>query len=161
MTTATSLAVGDMAPEFDLPDAAGVRVSLTALRGQWVVVYIYPKDNTSGCTTEALEFTALLPQFQALGCQVLGVSKDSASSHAKFAAKHALGVRLLADESLQCISAYGAWQEKTMYGKKSMGVVRSTTLIDPQGRIAQRWPKVGKAAGHAQKVLETLQKLVE
>ena len=155
------LTVGAPAPEFALPDGDGATLALSSLRGQWVVLYLYSKDNTAGCTTEALEFTALAPQFQALGATVLGLSKDSVASHAKFAAKHNLGVRLLSDPSLEVIKSLDAWKEKTMCGKTCMGVVRSTLLIDPQGRIAATWPKVAKAAGHAQKVLETLQKLLQ
>ncbi|GAB7078586.1 peroxiredoxin [Megalodesulfovibrio paquesii] len=156
---ASPIVIGQPAPAFDLPSGDGSRVSLASLRGQWAVLYLYSKDNTSGCTTEAVEFTELLPQFEALGATVLGLSKDSVASHAKFATKHNLGVRLLADESLETIKAYDAWKEKTMCGKKCMGTVRSTVLIDPEGRVAAYWPKVAKSAGHAQKVLEELQKI--
>ena len=151
--------VGQPAPDFTLPDARGGEVSLQDLQGSWVVLYFYPRDNTSGCTTEALEFTELLPEFTAMGAKVLGVSKDSAASHQKFIDKHNLGVQLLSDPGLKALQSYGAWQMKKMYGKESMGTVRSTVLIDPEGIVRQTWPKVAKSAGHAQKVLQSLQAL--
>lgn len=153
--------VGQPAPDFTLPDATGGEVSLKDLRGFWVVLYFYPKDNTSGCTTEALEFTELLPEFTPLGAKVLGVSKDSVTSHQKFVDKHDLGVQLLADPELKALQSYGAWQMKKMYGKESMGTVRSTVLIDPGGVVRQTWPKVAKSAGHARKVLEALREHVK
>ncbi len=151
--------VGEQAPDFQLPAADGREIRLAGLRGKWVVLYFYPKDNTSGCTTEALEFTALLPEFKALGAEVLGVSKDSLASHQKFIAKHDLGVPLLADPERIVLESYGAWQLKKMCGKESMGTVRGTVIIDPEGIVRHAWPKVAKAAGHAQKVLDTLREL--
>lgn len=153
-------AVGQTAPGFVLPFAEGQELSLEDLRGKWVVLYFYPKDNTSGCTTEALEFTNLLPEFEKLGAEVLGLSKDSLASHQKFAAKHGLGVKLLADPEREVLETYGAWQLKKTCGKECMGTVRSTVLIDPEGVVRQAWPKVGKAAGHADKVLQALRELV-
>ena len=150
---------GSPAPDFRLVDAEGGSVALQELRGQWVVLYFYPKDNTSGCTTEALEFTTLLPEFEALGAAVLGVSRDSAASHRKFTDKHQLGVRLLADPGLEALQSYGAWQLKKTCGKECMGTVRSTLLIDSQGVVRKTWPKVAKAAGHAEAVLQALKEL--
>lgn len=161
MSETTMPQTGEKAPDVTLPNAHGQEISLQDFRGKWVVLYFYPKDNTSGCTTEALEFTQLLPEFTALDAVVLGVSKDSAASHKKFADKHELGVTLLADPERQALEAFGAWRLKKNYGKTSMGTVRSTALIDPDGVIRATWPKVAKATGHAQKVLEKLRELAE
>lgn len=147
---------GVQAPDFRLPDAEGREVGLADLNGRWVVLYFYPKDNTSGCTAEAREFTELLPEFSALNAEVLGVSKDSVASHAAFVKKHDLNVRLLADPELKVLQAYGAWRMKKSYGQQSMGTVRSTVLIDPAGMVRKTWPKVAKGAGHAAEVLEVL-----
>ena len=152
--------VGSAAPDFRLPSGDGNELGLADLRGKWVVVYFYPKDNTSGCTTEAKEFTDLLPDFAALNAEVLGISKDSVTSHANFAAKHGLGVNLLADPELTVLQAYGAWRLKKSYGKESMGTVRSTLLVDPAGLVRRTWPNVAKGAGHAAKVLEALREEV-
>lgn len=153
-----SIAVGDKAPSFSLADQNGATVSLADLAGSWVVLYFYPKDDTPGCTTEACEFSESITSFRDLDATVLGCSADSVASHAKFAAKYKLDLRLLSDPDRQVMTAYGAWGEKTMYGKKVTGVIRSTVIIAPDGTIAHRWASV-KAAGHAAKVRETLAKL--
>ena len=147
----SDLKVGDAAPDFTLPTDDG-EISLSALRGKPVVLYIYPKDDTSGCTVEAQDFTRLQPQFEAAGVVVIGLSKDSAKSHGKFRAKYALAHKLASDESLVTLQAYGVWGEKTLYGRKYMGAERATFLIDRDGRIARAWRKV-KIAGHADEVL--------
>ena len=136
------LEVGTKAPEFTLPDKDGNPVSLSDFLGKKVVLYFYPKDNTPGCTKQACAFAASYEGFKAKNVAVIGVSKDSVASHQKFAAKHDLPFVLLSDPELQAIQAYGVWQEKKLYGKVSMGVVRSTYLIDEQGVIARVMPKV-------------------
>ncbi len=155
-----TIKVGAEAPAFALHDQDEKNVSLASLAGRWVVLYFYPKDDTPGCTTEACEFTDSLTAFEGLDAVVLGCSPDTPASHRKFIAKHGLKVRLLSDPDRSVMSAYGAWGEKTMYGKKVTGVIRSTVLIDPQGRVAHHWPSV-KAAGHAEKVRESLARLRE
>ncbi|NJE42003.1 peroxiredoxin [Thermococcus sp. GR6] len=128
--------------------------------GRWTVLYVYPKDNTPGCTTEAKEFTELLPEFEKLGFQVIGVSKDSVNSHRKFKEKHGLKIKLLSDPSAELIKALGAWGKKKRYGKEYEGVIRSTFILNPQGEIV--WKKINvRAKGHAAKVLEEAKKLVE
>lgn len=149
------LTVGKPAPEFCLQNDKGGESSLQALRGKWVVVYFYPKDNTSGCTTEALEFTSLAASFEQNDAVVLGVSPDSIRSHCKFRDAHNLAVTLLSDPETKVIDAYGAWQKKSLYGREYMGVERSTALIAPDGTVAAHWSKV-KAAGHAEQVLAKL-----
>lgn len=149
---------GDMAPDFTLPRDGGGTVTLSALRPGKAVVYFYPKDDTPGCTTEALDFTALREQFAAAGVTVIGVSKDSPASHDRFCRKHGLGIVLASDEGGTVCGDYGVWGEKSMYGKTFMGVTRATFLVDGTGRIAQVWPKV-KVAGHAQEVLEAARTL--
>ena len=136
------LEVGTKAPEFTLPDKDGNPVSLSDFLGKKVVLYFYPKDNTPGCTKQACAFAASYEGFKAKDVAVIGVSKDSVASHQKFAAKYDLPFLLLSDPELQAIQAYGVWQEKKLYGKVSMGVVRSTYLIDEQGVIARVMPKV-------------------
>ena len=158
MATTTELKTGAKAPDFTLADAAEKQISLSDFAGKWLVLYFYPKDNTSGCTVEALDFTAALPEFKKLNAAIVGVSPDSCASHQKFISKHDLKVLLLSDESKQMLSAYGVWQEKSMYGKKYLGVVRTTVLVDPQGVIRHIWPKV-KVKGHADEVKETLKAL--
>lgn len=143
---------GKKAPDFELPSDAGDTVKLGKLKGRPVVLYFYPKDDTSGCTTEAKDFTVLAQQFEKAGITVLGVSPDSCASHAKFRKKHALAVTLLADEQKKAAEAYGVWVEKSMYGKKYMGIERSTFLIDKAGKVARAWRKV-KVPGHAEEVL--------
>ena len=136
------LEVGTKAPEFTLPDKDGNPVSLSDFLGKKVLLYFYPKDNTPGCTKQACAFAASYEGFKAKNVAVIGVSKDSVASHQKFAAKYDLPFLLLSDPELQAIQAYGVWQEKKLYGKVSMGVVRSTYLIDEQGVIARVMPKV-------------------
>lgn len=149
---------GDKAPDFALPDENGQIVKLSKLKGHPVVVYFYPKDDTSGCTSQAKSFSGLLDTFKAAGAEVIGVSPDSALSHQKFKAKHELTITLLADEQKTAANAYGVWVEKSMYGKKYMGVDRSTFLIDTRGKIAKQWRKV-KVPGHADAVLAALNDL--
>ncbi len=146
------LSVGDVAPDFSLPGDGGSTISLSGLAGKPVVLFFYPKDDTSGCTTEALAFTALKPQFDAAGVELVGMSPDSAKKHDKFKAKHELAVPLASDEAKTTIEAYGVWIEKSMYGRKYMGVDRSTFLIGKDGKIARVWRKV-KVPGHAEEVL--------
>lgn len=149
---------GKTAPPFELLDQDGEPVRSSDLEGSWVVLYFYPKDDTPGCTTEACEFTDGIDAFGDLDAVVLGCSPDSPESHRKFIAKHDLTVRLLSDPEHKVMEAYGAWGEKTMYGRKSVGVIRSTVLIDPEGRVAHHWKRV-RAAGHAAKVRERLEAL--
>lgn len=150
---------GDTAPGFCLRNADNQEISLENLRGHWVVLYFYPKDNTPGCTVEAQEFSALSAEFKALDATVLGMSPDSVTSHQKFTAKHNLEVPLLSDPDHQTLEQFGAWRLKKNYGKEYMGVGRSTFLIDPQGVVRHAWPEV-KAAGHAAEVLATLKSLL-
>ncbi len=154
----STLALGKKAPAFSLPDENGAKVKLSDLAGQWVVLYFYPKDDTPGCTVEACEFTSGLAGFEKLDAVVLGCSADSAESHRKFMAKHKLKVKLLSDPEHAVMEKYGAWGEKNNYGKKTMGVIRSTALIDPEGKVAYHWPTV-KAAGHAEQVRAKLAEL--
>ena len=130
-------------------------IDLKDFRGKWLVLYFYPKDNTPGCTTEAKEFSALKPRFEKLNAEIAGVSADSAESHNKFREKHNLSITLLSDPSHDAISEYGAWRNKMNFGISTLGIVRSTTLIDPEGKVAYKWEKV-KAAGHAEEVLNKL-----
>lgn len=149
------LPTGTQAPSFSLPDQNGRTHTLEAYRGQKVVLYFYPKDNTPGCTKQACAFGELYPQFTEKGAVVLGVSKDSVASHKKFAEKYGLPFPLLSDEGLEAIRAYDVWQEKNMYGKKTMGVVRTTYLIDENGVIVRAFSKV-KAEENPQQMLGTL-----
>jgi peroxiredoxin Q/BCP len=149
---------GKKAPDFALPDADGKTVRLAGLKGQPVVVYFYPKDDTSGCTAEAKDFTCLAAEFKRAGAEVIGISPDSPASHRKFQDKYDLGVSLLADEDRKTAEAYGVWVEKSMYGRKYMGVERSTFLVDGAGKIARSWHKV-KVPGHAEEVLEAVRAL--
>jgi peroxiredoxin Q/BCP len=143
---------GDPAPLFDLQVDAEKRVSLQDFLGKNLALYFYPKDDTSGCTAEAIAFNALKKDFAKAKTAILGVSPDSVKSHAKFKTKHDLGLELASDESKAMLEAYGVWVEKSMYGRKYMGVERSTFLIGPDGRIAKVWRKV-KVPGHAEEVL--------
>ena len=136
------LEVGTKAPEFTLPDKDGNSISLTDFAGKKVVLYFYPKDNTPGCTRQACAFAEAYEEFKKINVVVIGVSKDSAASHQKFAEKHGLPFILLSDPELTAIQAYGVWQEKKLYGKVSMGVVRSTFIIDENGMIERVMPKV-------------------
>lgn len=152
------LDVGQIAPDFDLPSDGGRSLKLSSLRGKPVVLYFYPKDDTSGCTAESIAFSALKPQFEKLGATVIGMSPDSLKSHDKFKAKHNLAVDLVSDEEKTTLEIYGVWKEKSMYGRKYMGVERSTFLIDPEGKVARAWRKV-KVPGHAEEVLEAVKAL--
>lgn len=147
---------GDKAPDFDLPAEGGENIRLSRLKGTPVVLYFYPKDDTSGCTVEAKDFSALATEFRKAKTQVIGISPDSVESHTKFRSKHDLKVRLVADQERTAAEAYGVWVEKSMYGRKYMGVERSTFLIDKAGRIAKSWRKV-KVPGHAAEVLAAVQ----
>lgn len=150
-----ALKVGDTAPDFDLATDGGGRVRLSELKGKPVVVYFYPKDDTSGCTKEAQDFTALLPEFEKRGAVVIGISPDGVKAHEKFRAKYELGVTLASDEDKSVLEAWGVWVEKSMYGRKYMGVERTTVLVDAAGKVAAVWPKV-KVTGHAAAVLKAL-----
>ncbi len=150
-----ALDIGDMAPALDLATDAGTTASLA---GKASVVYFYPKDDTSGCTREAIDFTALAAEFATAGVQVIGESKDSVASHGKFRAKHELGVLLASDPDGVACEAYGVWVEKSMYGRKYMGIERATFLVAADGRIASVWHKV-KVPGHAAKVLAAAHQL--
>lgn len=154
----SELAAGDMAPAFELPGDGGTTISLAAFEGKPVVLFFYPRDDTSGCTAEAIDFTRLKAEFDAAGIALIGMSPDSARKHDKFKAKHDLSVPLASDEDKTTLDAYGVWMEKSMYGRKYMGVDRSTFLIDTQGRIVRVWRKV-KVPGHAEEVLEAAKAL--
>lgn len=149
---------GDMAPDVTFATPDGGMLSLTQMRGRPLVVYFYPKDDTSGCTREAQDFSALKAAFDMAGVGLIGVSKDSPASHAKFATKHGLTVPLASDGDGAVCEAFGTWVEKSMYGRRYMGIERATFLIDAEGRIAQVWRKV-KVAGHAQAVLAAAETL--
>ena len=151
----TALKPGDPAPPFDLPTAGGGRVSLASLKGKRVVLYFYPKDDTPGCTLEALNFTEKAKAFAAAKAVVVGVSRDTVTKHEKFAAKHGLSVILGSDEDGHCTEAYGVWGEKTLYGRKFMGIERATFLIDPKGKITHVWRKV-RVSGHVEDVLKVV-----
>ena len=148
---------GDKAPDFDLPTDSG-RVSLAALKGETVVLYFYPKDDTPGCTTQGKDFSALSAEFAKAGATVVGVSKDTAAKHGKFRAKHGLTVELGSDADSDVIEHYGSWVEKSLYGRHYMGIDRSTFLIDQAGVIRQIWRKV-KVKGHVEAVLAAAQAL--
>ena len=149
---------GDIAPDFQLPTDDGTILELSAMRGSPLVLYFYPKDDTSGCTKEALAFTEHVKDFSALGTRVVGVSPDSVAAHEKFKTKHGLSVTLASDPEKQVCDAYGVWVEKSMYGRKYTGVERSTFLIDAEGRVARAWRKV-KVPGHAEAVLDALKQI--
>jgi peroxiredoxin Q/BCP len=155
---AKALTVGAAAPDFALKNQDDEVVKLAGLRGRWVVLYFYPKDDTPGCTTEACEFTAGIKDFEGLNATVLGCSPDAPERHRKFIAKWDLKIGLLSDPTHQAIGDFGAWGEKNMYGRITEGVLRSTVIIDPEGRIAHHFPKV-TAKGHAEKVKEILGEL--
>ena len=153
------LKVGDLAPNFCLPDKDNKEVCLKDFKGKFTIVYFYPADNTPGCTTEAIGFTDILPEFQKLDATVIGVSPDSPASHAKFIEKKNLKVILLSDEEKEVLKKYGAWGPKKFRGKSYIGVIRSTFLIDPEGKIAHIWPKVS-VNGHAEEVKTKLTELI-
>lgn len=154
------LDIGDTAPDFTLPTDAGTDLTLSQLRGQNLVLFFYPKDDTPGCTVENIEFTGLAKAFAAANTRLIGISPDSVQSHCEFRDKHALGATLVADPDHEAINAYGVWQEKKNYGKTYMGLVRTTFLIDVNGKIAKMWTVRG-AKGHAEKVLATAQSLAD
>jgi peroxiredoxin Q/BCP len=151
-STADRVAEGEKAPDFTLPTDGGGSVSLSALQGKPVIVYFYPKDDTSGCTKEAIGFSESKSEFDAVGATIIGISPDSAAKHDKFIAKYDLTIQLAADEEKTVAEAYGVWVEKSMYGKKYMGVERSTFLVAADGTIAKAWRKV-KVPGHVDEVL--------
>ena len=151
----TKLASGDKAPAFSLVGDDGKSVSLSDYQGKRVVVYFYPADDTPGCTKEACQFSDLRDDYGALGVDVIGISPDERESHERFRSKYGLRVQLLSDPTHKTMERYGAWGEKTLYGKKSVGVIRSTFLIGKNGRIEQAWYNV-RADGHAEKVLAAL-----
>ncbi|SLN46612.1 Putative peroxiredoxin bcp [Roseovarius albus] len=148
----------DEAPEFTLPRDGGEEITLSTLRPAPVVLFFYPRDDTSGCTKEAIAFTELNAEFEALGVKVFGISKDTVTKHDKFRDKHSLGIPLLSDAEGDVCESYGVWKEKSMYGKKFFGIVRTTVLIDGDGVVARVWPKV-KVVGHAEEVLEAVKAL--
>jgi peroxiredoxin Q/BCP len=149
---------GSPAPDFSLPDHSGETLSLASFSGKALVLYFYPKDDTSGCTAEAIDFNAKAAAFAEAGAAILGVSPDPVKSHAKFKTKHGLEIPLASDEAKETLEAYGVWVEKSMYGRKYMGVERTTVLIKPDGTIARIWPKV-KVPGHADEVLAAVKAL--
>jgi len=149
---------GQPAPDFTLPRDGGGEITLSALKPRPVVLYFYPKDDTPGCTKEAIAFTGLAAEFEAAGATVIGVSKDSVTKHDKFVAKHGLGIALVSDEHGDVCERYDVWVEKSMYGKTYMGIERATYLIDGSGQIARVWRKV-KVPGHAEAVLEAVRAL--
>ncbi|MBT8451664.1 MAG: peroxiredoxin [Deltaproteobacteria bacterium] len=146
---------GHKAPAFNLPSSGGGKLALKDLAGKYVILYFYPRDNTPGCTTEANDFNAALRKIKARDAVVVGVSKDSIDSHCKFADKFKLKFPLLSDADGTMLEKYGAWGEKNMYGKKSMGIIRSTVLIGPDGKVIKHFPKV-RVKGHVEAVLEAL-----
>lgn len=150
--------IADMAPDFTLPRDGGEEVTLSALRPAPVVLFFYPKDDTSGCTKEAIAFTGLASEFEAAGAKVFGISKDTVAKHDKFRDKHDLGIPLLSDADSDVCEQYGVWKEKSMYGKKYMGIERTTVLIGADGTILRIWPKV-KVPGHADEVLDAVKAL--
>jgi peroxiredoxin Q/BCP len=152
------MSIGDMAPQFCLPDSEKGENCLEDKKGKWVVLYFYPKDGTKGCTLEALEFTAAEEDFEDKNAIILGVSPDSPDRHVKFKEKNDLTIKLLSDEKKEIAKKYGVWQKKKMYGREFMGIVRSTFLIDPEGKIAHIWPKV-RVKDHVKTVMEKLTEL--
>ncbi|MGI9413617.1 MAG: thioredoxin-dependent thiol peroxidase [Hyphomicrobiales bacterium] len=150
-----ALSIGDDAPNFSLPTDSGGEVSLDGLRDRSAVVYFYPKDDTSGCTKQAIAFTELNSEFDKLNASIIGISADTPAKHDKFKAKHGLTVTLASDEGHDVLEAYGVWVEKNMYGRKYMGIERATFLVDKTGKIAQIWRKV-KVPGHAEQVLKAV-----
>jgi peroxiredoxin Q/BCP len=152
------ITIGSSAPDFDLPRDGGGRVKLADFRGKALVLFFYPKDDTSGCTTEALAFTALADEFAKAGAVVIGMSPDSAACHDRFIKKHKLAVALVADEEKTTLEAYGVWKQKSMYGRSYMGVERTTFLVRPDGTVGTIWQKV-KVPGHAEAVLAAARNL--
>lgn len=152
----SNLQPGDKAPDFTLPTDGNAEITLSSLKGQKVIVYFYPKDDTSGCTKEACEFTENIAAFNKAKVQVIGISKDSVAKHDKFKEKYGLKFPLASDENSDVCETYGVWVEKSMYGKKYMGIERATFLIDENGKIEEIWRKV-KVSGHVEAVLEAAQ----
>ena len=152
------LNVGDTVPDFCLPNQDEEEICLRDIKGRWIVLYFYPKDNTPGCTTEACDFTEALPDFESLNAIVLGVSPDSPKKHRNFIEKKGLKITLLADEEKELCQMFGVWQLKKNYGREYMGVVRSTFIIDPDGKIAAKWEKV-RVKGHVDEVKKKLEEL--
>jgi peroxiredoxin Q/BCP len=152
------ISLGQIAPDFTLPCEDGSNITLSALRPSKVILYFYPKDDTSGCTLEAQDFTARAAEFAKAGARVIGISKDSVKAHEKFCKKHGLGVTLVSDEFGQTCEDFGVWREKSMYGKTYMGIERTTFVIDGAGLIARIWNKVS-VKGHADEVLAMVQTL--
>ncbi len=150
--------IGKKAPEFCLPNQDDVEICLRDLKGKWIVLYFYPKDNTPGCTTEACEFTQAEPEFSDLDAIILGVSADSTKKHRNFIEKKDLGITLLSDESTQVMQEYGVWQLKKNYGREYMGIVRTTLIIDPDGNVVEIWEKV-RVKDHVAKVKARLAEL--
>jgi thioredoxin-dependent peroxiredoxin len=155
---AAELEIGDRAPDFNLPGDGGKPIGLDAFKGGKLVLYFYPKDDTEACTAEAIAFNGLRAKFAAAGAKILGISPDSVKSHEKFKQKHGLKLALASDEVRTMLEAYGVWKEKSMYGRKYMGVERTTMLIGPQGDIARIWRKV-RVREHAEEVLEAARAL--
>jgi peroxiredoxin Q/BCP len=153
-----ALEVGDKAPSFKLKNQDGETISLSELKGKPVVLYFYPKDDTSGCTKEACNFRDEFPKFKKIKAEILGVSADSVQSHKKFAEKYDLPFNLLSDESKEVVEKYGVWKEKSMYGRKYMGIERTTFIINSAGNISKIFPKV-KVENHNQEVMEALKEL--
>jgi len=160
MASAPALTEGKKAPAFNMPTDGGGKVALKDLAGKIVVLYFYPKDDTSGCTREGIEFTEALAKFKRAGAVVIGVSKDTVAKHDKFKDKHGLKVILGSDEDGKVVEKYGVWIEKSMYGRKYMGIDRSTFLIDGAGKIQRIWRKV-KIPGHVAEVLEAVKALAK
>jgi thioredoxin-dependent peroxiredoxin len=158
MTMSSKPAQGDAVPTFDLATDGGGRISSEALKGRPYILYFYPKDDTSGCTKEALAFTEAYPELQKIGVEVVGISKDSISSHEKFKAKHGLCFPLAADDASNVVEAFGTWVEKSMYGRKYMGIDRATFLVGADGRIARIWRNV-KVPGHVEEVVSAAREL--
>ena len=150
-----SLKVGQKAPAFTLPDENGSAVSLASLKGKKVVLYFYPKDHTPGCTQEACDFRDNFARLKSKGVLVFGISKDNAKAHTSFKAKHDLPFSLLTDETGKMLESYGAWGEKSMYGKKFMGIIRSTVIVDEEGKVLKTYPKVS-VKGHVEQILEDI-----
>lgn len=153
-----TLSIGDAAPDFRLPADGGSDLALTDFAGRKLVLYFYPKDDTPGCTQEALDFTELAGDFADADTAVVGISKDTAEKHQRFIDKYELGIRLASDAQGGLCEAFGVWQEKSLYGRRFMGIVRATFLIDRDGKIARIWPKV-RVRGHAREVLEAARSL--
>ena len=153
-----AIEIGKAAPDFTLPTDGGGEVSLSALKGKNVIVYFYPKDDTPGCTKEACGFRDSMPDFSGAEAEIIGISKDSVAKHDKFKSKYELNFTLASDESGEVVQSYDAWVEKSMYGKKYMGIDRSTVLIDKEGVVRAHWKKV-KVPGHVDAVLKAAQEL--